>query len=69
MVGEVVVLAMLEHEDTILVQQVAIQNEVWNLREILQCVRRVGKDEVELLLAALQEAEHVATNQDVFVLA
>ena len=69
MVGEVVVLAMLEHEDTVLVQQVAVQYEVWNLGELLQCVRWVGEDEVELLLATLQEAEHVATNQDVLVLA
>ena len=64
-VGEVVVLAMLENEDAILVQEVSIQDQVGNLRQFLQSVRRVGKDEVELLVATLQKTEHVATNQDI----
>ena len=69
MVGEIVVLAVLEYEDAVLVEHVAIQYEVWNLWEFLEGVRWVGEDEVEFLLVALQEAEYVATNQDVFFLA
>lgn len=64
-VGEVVVLAMLENEDAVLVQEISAQDQVGNLRQFLQSVRRVGKDEVELLVATLQKTEHVATNQDI----
>ena len=60
---------MFENEDSIFVQQVAIQYEVWNLRKFLQRVWRVGKDEIKLLLAGLQEAEHIATNQKILVFA
>lgn len=69
MFGEIVVLAMLEYEDAVLVEHVAIQYKVWNLRKLLEGVRWVGEDEVEFLLVALQEAEYVATNQDIFLLA
>ena len=69
MVGEIVVLAMFENEDAALVQKVTIQNEVWNLREFLQSVRWIGKDEIKLLLAGSQEAEHIATNQKILVFA
>ena len=51
MVGEVIVLAMLEDEDALLVEQVAIQYQVGNLWQLLQSVWRVGKDEVKLLVA------------------
>ena len=60
---------MLENEDSTFVQQVAIQYKVWNLREFLQGVRWVGKDEIKLLLAGLQKAEHIATNQKILVFA
>ena len=60
--GEVVLLAVLEHEDAALLQQVAIQDEVGDVGELGQRVGRVGKDEVELLVARLQEAEHVAAD-------
>ena len=62
MVGEIVVLAMLEYEDAVLIEHIAIQYEVWNLWQLLQCVWWVGKDEVILLLVALQEAEYIATD-------
>ena len=54
MLGKIIILAMFENEDSIFVQQVAIQYEVWNLREFLQRVWRIGKDEIKLLLAGLQ---------------
>ena len=69
MLGKIIILAMFENEDSIFVQQVAIQYEVWNLRKFLQRVWRIGKDEIKLLLAGLQEAEHIATNQKILVFA
>ena len=44
MVGEIVVLAMFENEDALFVEKIAIEYEVWNLGELLQCVWRIGKD-------------------------
>ena len=69
MVGEIVVLAMLENEDALFVEKAAIEYEVWNLGKFLQCVWRIGKDEIELLLARSQEAEYIATNQKIPVFA
>ena len=69
MVGEIVVLAMLENEDALFVQKIAIEYEVWNLGKLLQRVWRIGKDEIELLLAGSQEAEYIAANQKIPVFA
>ena len=69
MVGEIVVLAMFENEDALFVEKIAIEYEVWNLGELLQCVWRIGKDEIELLLARSQEAEYIAANQKILVFA
>ena len=69
MLGEIIILAMLENEDAALVQKVTIQNEVWNLGEFFQSVGWIGKDEIELLLAGSQETEHIATNQKILVFA
>ena len=69
MIGEIVVLAMFENEDAFFVEKIAIEYEVWNLRELLQCVWRIGKDEIELLLAGSQEAEYIAANQKILVFA
>ena len=69
MVGEIVVLAMLENEDALFVEKIAIEYEVWDLGELLQCVWRIGKDEIELLLACSQEAEYIAANQKILVFA
>ena len=69
MVGEIVVLAMFENEDALFVEKVTIQYEVWNLGELLQCVWRIGKDEIELLFAGSQEAEYIAANQKIPVFA
>ena len=69
MIGEIVVLAMFENEDAFFVEKIAIEYEVWNLGELLQCVWRIGKDEIELLLAGSQEAEYIAANQKILVFA
>ena len=69
MIGEIIILAMFENEDAAFVQKVTIQYEIWNLREFFQSVRWIGKDEIKLLLAGSQEAEHIATNQKILVFA
>ena len=69
MLGEIIILAMFENEDAIFVQKVTIQYEIWNLREFLQSVRWIGKDEIKLLLAGSQKTEHIATNQKILVFA
>lgn len=69
MLGEIVIFAMLKDEDPSFVEIVAIQNEVWNLRQLLQGVWRIGKDKVKLLLAGLQKTEYITTNQNIFVFA
>ena len=69
MLGEIIILAMLENEDAAFVQKVTIQYEVWNLREFLQSVGWIGKDEIELLLAGSQKAKYIATNQKIPVFA
>ena len=69
MLGEIIVFAMLKDEDASFVEIVAIQNEVWNLRQLLQGVWRIGKDKVKLLLAGLQKTEYITTNQNIFVFA
>ena len=61
MSGEVVVLAVLKHEDAVVCQQVVVEDELRNGGQLLEGIGRVGKDEVKLLFAALDEAESVAT--------
>ena len=69
MLGEIIILAMFENEDALFVEKVAIEYEVWNLGKFLQRIWRIGKDEIEFLLAGSQEAEHIATNQKILVFA
>lgn len=49
--GEVVVFAMLKDEDAVLGKDILLEDEVGDGGKFTQCVWRVGKDEVELLLA------------------
>lgn len=51
MVGEVVVLAVLEDEDAIFFQEIATQYEVGNLGQFGQGIRGVCEDEMKLLMA------------------
>lgn len=57
---ERVVLAVLENEYAAGLQHSALQYHPGQQRQFGKGVRRVGKDEVELLTTALNEAEHVA---------
>ena len=56
---------MLEDEESARTQHSLAEDELRNGRQRGQSVRRVGKDEVVLLLARLDEAEHIATDKDV----
>ena len=49
--GEVVILAMLEDEDAIRGEDALVEDKVGDLRQLLESIGRVGKDEVELLTA------------------
>ena len=62
--GEIVVLAMFEHEDTIGLQQSLFKDETGNLGEFLQGIGRIGKDEIKLLFARLNETEGITTKRD-----
>ena len=60
-IGEVVVLAMFEDEDTTLLQQSFLEDEAGDGRQFLQGIGRIGKDKVKLLLATFDEAKHIAS--------
>lgn len=53
------VLPMLKHEDTILFQQPLLKDQRGNRRELFQRIRWIGKDEIKLLLAGLDESEGI----------
>ena len=54
---------MLEHEDAAGSQQVAVEDEFGKGGELFEGVGRVGKNQVELAVATLQETKHVAAHQ------
>ena len=60
--GEVVVFAMFEDEDTLGLEQAFLEDETWNLGQLFQGIGRIGKDEIELLFARLDEAEDIASD-------
>ena len=59
MLREIVVLAVLEDEDALRLQQAMPEDEVGNGGQLLQGIGRVGKDEVELLVAGLNVTEDI----------
>ena len=61
MLLEVIVFAMLQHEDAVVLQQSLFEDKVRNRGNLLQRIGWVGKDEVELLVTTLKESEHVGT--------
>ena len=60
--GEIVVLAMFENKDAVGFEQSALEDEIGQRGEFLEGIGRVGKDEVELLFAGLDETEDVAAD-------
>jgi len=53
-----------KNENPVFFEDALTENKVGNLRQIWQRIGRVGEDEVELLVATLQEAEYVAADRD-----
>ena len=51
MLGEIIVLAVLEYKYSAFGKDILFKDKVWNFCKILQCVRRIGEDEIKLLLA------------------
>ena len=62
--GEVVVLAMLENQKSALAQKITLQYHIGKFRDFLQHIGRIRKDEVELLPALADVLEHIALNGD-----
>ena len=64
MCREVVVFAVLKDEDAALFQQCFLEDEVRDCGQLLQRIGRVGKDEVELLMTTLDEAEYITSKRN-----
>ena len=65
--GEVVILAMLEDEDAIRGKDALVEDKVGDLRQLLESVGWIGKDEVKLLSARLDETEDIAADGGAYV--
>ena len=64
---EGVVLAMLQDEDAVGSKQAVLEDKIGQGGELLKRIGRIGKDKRELLVAGLEEAEGVATDEQVVV--
>src|SRR5574344_3013993 len=64
MTAEVIVLAMLQYEDAVLLQQWFGEDDVRYRNQFLERIRRVGEDEVETLFATSQEEEYIPAYRD-----
>ena len=65
--SEGVLVAVLEDEIAARMKDVVLENLVRNILQTFQGVGRVGEDDVELLTATLQKAEHVTADENVVV--
>lgn len=61
---EVVVLAMLEDEDALWLQQSTIYHQVGHGGQFWQRIGWIGKNQVKRLVTRLDKAEHIATDED-----
>lgn len=62
-----VVLAVLKYKNAVGFKYASLKYKSGQGRQFGQGIRRVGKDEVELLVAALYKAEHIAPQRNTFV--
>lgn len=58
---------MLEYEHATIIEQIAFHHEMWYFLETVKCVGRIGKDEIKLQLASLDEAESVEPQRLTYV--
>ena len=64
---ESVVLAMLQNKDAVGSQQLMLEDEVGQGRELFKRIGRIGKDKGKLLVARLEKAEGITTDEQVVV--
>ena len=64
MLAEVVVLAMLDDQETSFAQKIALEYHIRQFGDFLQYIGRVCKDEVELLPALTDVLEHISLYGD-----
>ena len=64
--GEVVVFAMLKDKQSVFFQESVLEDEVGEGGKLGQRIGRIGEDEVELLVTALQEMEDISFYQHMF---
>ena len=64
MLAEVVVLAMLDDQETSFAQKIALEYHIRQFGDFLQYIGRVCKDEVELLPALTNVLEHISLYGD-----
>ncbi len=62
-VSKAICLTMFKDKDSILGKQVVVQHEIRNGGKILQCIRRISKNKVELQVTAFQEFKNVTLNK------
>ena len=60
--GEIVIFSVFQDEEAVGLEQATIDDEVGQRRQFLEGVGRIGKDEVELLFAGLDETEDIAAD-------
>lgn len=62
MLFELVFARMLEDEDAVVVEDIAGEDDVGQLRQVLKGVGRVGKDDVESFVGTFQEVEDIGAD-------
>ena len=62
MLGEVMVLAVLQDEPSVGLEQLLLEDQIGQGRQLLQGIRRIGIDEIETDMTGVQEPEHIAAH-------
>ena len=60
---EILRLSVLQHKEALGTQKIVGEDYVRQLLQLLQHIRRVGKNKVELLATAFQEAKHIGSQR------
>ena len=60
--GEVMVLAVLQDEPSVGLEQLLLKDQIGQGRQLLQGIRRIGIDEIETDMTGMQEPEHIAAH-------
>ena len=68
MILKVVFLAVFQYKQTSFFQQIIFKNKIGKGFQSLQFIRRIGKDEIELLASPFDELEYIATDGDTSII-